>query len=55
MTCAFCIKAYSAVAQRAYGNGKAVSAMLSDLNAAAIGEPLQATLLMLRQLTRERL
>ena len=51
--CEFCITAHSAVAQRAYDNGKAVSAMLSDLDTAAIGEPLQATLLMLRKLTRE--
>jgi AhpD family alkylhydroperoxidase len=51
--CEFCIKAHSAVAQRAYGDGKTVSAMLSDLDTAAIGEPLQATLLMLRKLTRE--
>ena len=52
--CEFCIKAHSAVAQRAYGDGKSVSAMLSDPDMAAIEEPLRATLLMLGKLTRER-
>lgn len=51
--CEFCIKAHSAVAQRAYGNGKTVSALLSDLDTAAIEEPLRATLRMLGKLTRE--
>jgi len=51
--CEFCIKAHSAVAQRAYGDGKTVSALLSDLDTAAIEEPLRATLLMLGKLTRE--
>lgn len=51
--CEFCIKAHSAVAQRAYGNGKTVSALLSDLDAAAIEEPLRATLRMMGKLTRE--
>jgi uncharacterized peroxidase-related enzyme len=51
--CEFCIKAHSAVAQRAYGDGKKVSALLSDLDTAAIEEPLRATLLMLGKLTRE--
>jgi AhpD family alkylhydroperoxidase len=49
----FCIKAHSAVAQRAYGESKRVSEMLSDLDAAAIGEPLRTTLLMLGKLSRE--
>jgi AhpD family alkylhydroperoxidase len=49
----FCTKAHSAVAQRAYGDGKAVSALLSDVDTAAIEEPLRATLIMLRKLTRE--
>ncbi|HEY2468625.1 MAG TPA: hypothetical protein VGI45_12410 [Terracidiphilus sp.] len=49
----FCTKAHVAVAQRAYGDGKTVSALLSDPDIAAIGEPLRATLLMLRKLTRE--
>ena len=51
--CEFCIKAHSAVAQRAYGDGKKVSASLSDLDPAAIEEPLRATLLMVGKLTRE--
>lgn len=51
--CEFCIKAHSAVAQRAYGNGKTVSALLSDLDTAAIEEPLRATLRMMGKLTRE--
>ena len=49
----FCTKAHSAVAQRAYGDGKKVSAALSDPGSAAIEEPLRATLLMLGKLTRE--
>jgi AhpD family alkylhydroperoxidase len=51
--CEFCIKAHSAVAQRAYGDGKSASALLSDPDMAAIEEPLRATLLMLGKLTRE--
>lgn len=51
--CDFCIKAHSAVAQRAYGNDKAVSALLSDANDSAVGQPLRATLLMLGKLSRE--
>ena len=51
--CEFCTKAHAAVAQRAYGGGKTVSALLSDLDTAAIEEPLRATLLMLRKLMRE--
>ena len=56
--CEFCTKAHAAVAQRAYRDGKTVSALLSDLDTAAIhtapiGEPLRATLLMLGKLTRE--
>jgi AhpD family alkylhydroperoxidase len=56
--CEFCTKAHSAVAQAAYGDGKSVSALLSDLETAAIHtapieEPLRATLLMLGKLTRE--
>ena len=52
--CEFCMKAHLAVAQRAYGNGKTVSALLSDLDTAAIEEPLRATLRMLGKLTREQ-
>jgi AhpD family alkylhydroperoxidase len=51
--CEFCAKAHLAVAQGAYHrDGKKVSA-LSDLDAAAVEEPLRATLLMLGKLTRE--
>jgi AhpD family alkylhydroperoxidase len=45
--CEFCTKAHSAVAQGAYRDGKRVSAVLSDIDTAAIEEPLRATLLML--------
>jgi AhpD family alkylhydroperoxidase len=51
--CEFCTKAHSAVAQGAYRDEKKVSAVLSDLENAAIEEPLRATLLMLGKLTRE--
>lgn len=49
----FCTKAHTAVAQRAYGDSKNASASLSEPETAAIEEPLRATLLMLRKLTRE--
>jgi len=52
--CEFCTKAHSAVAQRAYGDSKTVSACLTDVETAGIEEPLRATLLMLGKLTRER-
>jgi AhpD family alkylhydroperoxidase len=52
--CEFCTKAHVAVAQRAYGDGKTVSTLLSDLDTGAIEEPLRATLLMLGKLTREQ-
>lgn len=51
--CDFCIKAHSAVAQRAYGDAKSVAAVLSDPDIPAVAEPLRATLLMLGKLTRE--
>lgn len=51
--CEFCIKAHSAVAARAYQNEARVAAVLSDLDTATVEEPLRATLLMLRKLTRE--
>jgi AhpD family alkylhydroperoxidase len=51
--CEFCTKAHSAVAQRAYRDGKNVSAVLSDPDIAMIEEPLRATLLMLGKLTRD--
>src|SRR5690348_4185459 len=51
--CEFCVNAHSAVAARAYGDGAKVAAVLSDLDAAPIDEPLRATLRMLGKLTRE--
>ena len=51
--CEFCTKAHAAVAQGAYRDKKKVSALLSDLDATAIEEPLGAMLLMLGKLTRE--
>ena len=51
--CEFCTKAHSAVAQGAYGDGKKVSALLSDLDTPVIEDPLRATLLMLVKVTRE--
>jgi uncharacterized peroxidase-related enzyme len=51
--CEFCIKAHTAVAGRAYRDGAKVSRTLTDLEAASIGEPLRATLHLLRKLTRE--
>lgn len=52
--CEWCTKAHSAVAERAYADAAKVSAVLSDLETAAIEEPLRATLRMLRKLTREQ-
>ena len=52
--CEFCTKTHAAVAQRAYRDGKNVSALLSGSESAAIEEPLRATLLMLGKLTREQ-
>jgi AhpD family alkylhydroperoxidase len=51
--CEFCTKAHSAVAQAAYHDGKKASAVMSDLDTAAVEEPLRATLLILGKLTRE--
>lgn len=51
--CEWCTKAHSAVAERAYGDAAKVFAALSDLETAAIEEPLRATLRMLRKLSRE--
>jgi len=50
--CEFCTRAHTAVAQRAYGNSQPVPATFSDEELAAIKEPLRATLLMLRKLSR---
>ena len=52
--CEFCIKAHSAVAQRAYGAERSVSAVLSDVDTAGVDEPLRDTLRMLGKLTREQ-
>jgi uncharacterized peroxidase-related enzyme len=51
--CEFCTKAHAAVAARAYHDEAKVSAALSDLETAAIEEPLRATLRLLGKLTRE--
>jgi uncharacterized peroxidase-related enzyme len=51
--CEFCVKAHSAVAERAYQDGLRVSATLADLETAPIEEPLRATLRMLGKLTRQ--
>lgn len=51
--CEFCTKAHSAVASLAFGGENQVSAILCDIDNPAIGEPLRATLLMLRKLTSE--
>jgi len=51
--CEFCTNAHSAVAQRAFGDRKRVSLLLSNLDTALLEEPLRATLLMLGKLTRE--
>ena len=52
--CTFCIKAHSAVAARAYHDNAKVTAVLSDLETASIGEPLRTTLHMLGKLTKEQ-
>jgi len=51
--CEFCTKAHTAVAGSAYHDQAKVSSVLSDLETKVIGEPLRATLRMLRKLTRE--
>jgi len=49
----WCTRAHTAVAQGAYRDEAKVSGVLSDLETAAIEEPLRATLRMLRKVTRE--
>ena len=49
----FCLEAHAAVAQRASGDAKSVSAVLSDPGLLHVEEPLRATLLLLGKLTRE--
>src|ERR1700722_12461600 len=51
--CGWCTRAHSAVAKGAYRDGAKVAAVVSDLETAAIEEPLRATLRMLRKLTGE--
>ncbi|HEY6446016.1 MAG TPA: hypothetical protein VIY53_06125 [Acidobacteriaceae bacterium] len=51
--CDFCTKTHAAVAQRAYGQVKNVSALMSNLDDADLSEPLRATIHMLVKLTRE--
>jgi hypothetical protein len=53
INCEVCTKTYAAAAAMAYQDDAKVSAALSDLETAAIEEPLRATLRMLRKLTRE--
>ena len=50
----FCTKAHAAVAGKAFSDADFVSAFLSDPDNASVNEPLKATLLMLRKLTREQ-
>jgi AhpD family alkylhydroperoxidase len=51
--CEVCMKTHARVAAMAYQDEARVSAGLSDLETAAIEEPLRAALRMLRKLTRE--
>jgi uncharacterized peroxidase-related enzyme len=51
--CEFCIGAHTATAARAYQDEAKVSAVLSNLENAPIGEPLRAMLRLLGKLTRE--
>jgi AhpD family alkylhydroperoxidase len=51
--CDVCAKTHAGVAGLAYQDEAKVSAALADLETAPIGEPLRATLRMLRKLTRE--
>ena len=51
--CDFCAKSHTATATLAYGDAQKVAAILADLETAPIGEPLRATLRMLRKLTLE--
>jgi uncharacterized peroxidase-related enzyme len=51
--CAFCTQAHAAVAGAAYHDDARVAAVLADVDAANVEEPLRVTLRMLRKLTRE--
>ncbi|MEU6747365.1 carboxymuconolactone decarboxylase family protein [Spirillospora sp. NPDC046719] len=50
---AFCVGAHTATATQAYGDGARVAAVLADLEAPPVEEPLRATLRMLGTLTRD--
>jgi uncharacterized peroxidase-related enzyme len=52
--CEYCIKAHAAVSGKAYADDGKVAAVLADLDAAPLGEPLRETLRMLHKLARER-
>jgi alkylhydroperoxidase family enzyme len=51
--CEVCTKTHAGVAALAYGDDAKLSAVLADIETAPIGEPLRATLRMLRKLIRE--
>jgi alkylhydroperoxidase family enzyme len=51
--CDVCTKTHGGVAALAYQDDAKVSAVLADAETAPIGEPLRATVRMLRKLTRE--
>jgi AhpD family alkylhydroperoxidase len=51
--CEWCTRAHTAVATKAYHDETRVAAVLSDLEAAPIEEPLRATLRILRKMSRE--
>jgi uncharacterized peroxidase-related enzyme len=50
---AFCVGAHTATATQAYGDAARVAAVLADLEAPPVEEPLRATLRMLGTLTRD--
>jgi uncharacterized peroxidase-related enzyme len=52
-SCEFCLKGHAAVASGAYRDPAKVAAVLADLDAAPIEEPLRATLKLLQKLSRE--
>jgi uncharacterized peroxidase-related enzyme len=51
--CALCVKTHGGVAALAYKDDAKVSAVLADVETAPVGEPLRATVRMLRKLTRD--
>jgi uncharacterized peroxidase-related enzyme len=52
--CEYCVKAHTAVSAAACRDEEKVLATLANLDAAPVGEPLRATLRMLRRLTLEQ-